>query len=65
MNSITTTIISRIAATLIRRSWDIQSAAELSQARAERMEVWANDLAARWGVVDPVLTMVTREVLSR
>lgn len=63
MNSITTAITSRIATALVRRSWAIQDAAARSQARGERMEAWANRVAARWGVVDTVVPTVTAEAL--
>jgi len=63
MQSITTAIIANIAAAAVRHSWAIQDAAARRQARGERMEAWANRLAARWGVVEPVLSTVTSEAL--
>lgn len=63
MNRVTTAIIATIAAAAVRQSWAIQDAAARRQARGERMEAWANRLAARWGVVEPVLSTVTSEAL--
>jgi hypothetical protein len=63
MKRIATAIIANIATTAVRQSWAMQDAAARCQARGERMEAWANRLAARWGVVEPVLTTVTTEAL--
>lgn len=64
MNRITTAIISRVATALVRRSWAIQDAAARRQARGERMEAWANRVAALWGAVDTVVATITAEALS-
>jgi len=63
MKCITTAIIATIAAAAVRYSWAIQDAADRRQARGERVEAWANRLAARWGVIEPVLSTVTSEAL--
>ena len=59
-----TTAITSTHAAAMWNSWAIQDAEARIQARGERMEAWADPLAARWGCVDTVLAPITREALS-
>jgi hypothetical protein len=62
MKRITTAIICRIATAMVRQSADIRDGAEHL---ADRMEAWANQTAARWGVIDDVVAALNNETLSR
>jgi len=64
MNRITTTIARTVATAALRRSWNIMSAAERTQAQLERMEAGAHRLAVHWGCVDDVMVTVTSEAVS-
>jgi hypothetical protein len=64
MQRITTALPRIVATAVLRRRWNIQSAAARTQARGERTEARAHRLAVRWRCVDDMLAIVTTEALS-